>query len=77
MKWFRETFIPSFDERLEDRNGIYITEKQADICLRYMKESKYFGGRFYIIIGDYQYTMVLMKKGYGKLYKTDKRTAYH
>lgn len=76
MKWFEEVFIKSLDSRLDksQSTGVWMTEKQVNICLKYMKPRSVNTG-YYIVIGDYQYTLSLYKKGYGKLTKTDKRIA--
>ena len=78
MKWFENVFFPSLIEKIEKANKSYIwlSERQTAICYRYMKVSKYFDFS-YIVIGDYQYNLTLMKKGYGKLTKQDKEIAYH
>ena len=33
MKWFENVFLPSLEERYNQRNGkMWLTEKQADVC---------------------------------------------
>lgn len=78
MKWFIDTFLKSLDERLNQTEAgqIWVTEKQVDVLRRYMKPCEYAEG-YYIIVGDYQYTLHIMKKGYGKFFREDKRVAFH
>ena len=74
MDWFIFTFIKSLSDEMAGKQDMYISEKQADICERYMQPTST-GNGYYIVIGDYQYTMRRMRKGYGKLSKLDKRIA--
>lgn len=76
MKWFKEVFIKSLDEKFNEKQSgsIWITEKQVSICLKYMKPVSVYTS-YFIVIGDYQYTMSIMKKGYGRLTREDKRVA--
>lgn len=76
MKWFTEVFLKSLDERFEGKNSIWLTEKQVAVCCRYMKESRYFSF-LYIVVGDWQYSLEIMKKGYGRMVREDRRTAFH
>lgn len=41
MKWFEEVFFPSLIERYEKSGKFKLSEKQTDICFRYMKSTKY------------------------------------
>lgn len=43
MKWFREVFLPSF----EDCKGKRISEKQAEIFIKYLPDSSEFDNAFY------------------------------
>ena len=76
MKWFKEVFLKSIDSKLDEHptTGIWITEKQVAICLKYM-QPKSTSPTYFIIVGDYQYTLSIYKKGYGRIIKTDKRIA--
>lgn len=58
MKWFEETFLPSlFEQKKMGRSGLctYLTEKQANICRKYMSERICHGdyGQFGIFEGSY------------------------
>lgn len=76
MKWFEEVFIKSLDGKLDEKpnSGIWLTEKQVYICLKYMKPRSVNTG-YYIVIGDYQYSLAIYKKGYGRLTKSNKMVA--
>ena len=70
MKWFKETFISSLVKDLSfDSEGAaerFISEKQVDVCLRYMRPDRYFD-RYFIRIGNDRYSVYVFKKGYGRL----------
>lgn len=82
MKWFKNVFIKSLDEQfdLKDNSNhrefacssIWISEKQVSICLKYMKEKPTFSG-YYIKIDGFCYSLTIMKKGYGRLTREDRR----
>lgn len=76
MKWFTEVFLKSLDERFSGTTNIWLTEKQVDVCRRYMKQSQYFSF-LYIIVGEYQYSVWIMKKGYGRMVRESKAVAFH
>lgn len=76
MKWFIEVFIPSLESRM--KNGAcdcWITEKQVAVCRKYMKPKEYYPG-YYIKVGQWQYSVTVFKKGYGRFTRTDRRSAY-
>lgn len=65
-KWFEETFLTSL------KNGQWLSEKQMNICRKYMVESRYYGGTFLLACGNVAYkAVVCSKKGYGKFYKEE------
>lgn len=74
MDWFENVFIPSMGLEADGASR-WITEKQVYICLKYMKACPYRVG-YYIYIGEWMYHMTIMKKGYGRLTKSDRRRAY-
>lgn len=74
MDWFVDIFMKSLIEKMGTRSDMYISEKQANVCARYMQPRDIMEG-YYIVIGDYQYTMRYMKKGYGKLSRLAKNVA--
>lgn len=76
MNWFINVFLKSLDERFEKSSNIWLTEKQVQVCERYMEQSKYYSFR-YIVVGDYQYSLAVMKKGYGRMVREDKQVAFH
>lgn len=76
MKWFTEVFLKSLDERFNGTTKIWLTEKQVDICRKYMKYSEYYSF-LYIIAGEYQYSLAIMKKGYGRMVRENKAVAFH
>lgn len=42
-RWFEETFLPSFEEKLHNPkypNQVILSERQADICRQYMDEQE-------------------------------------
>ena len=39
MKWFKEVFFPSLVERYKQKGSFKLSDKQADICRRYMKDT--------------------------------------
>lgn len=53
MEWFENSFLPSLYERKKMVHGkwcTYLTDKQADVCRRYMQVRKCHGdyGDFYL-----------------------------
>lgn len=68
MKWFKEVFLPSLTENMTINQSRWITEKQVDICLRYMKPDPWSPCRHYEIqVDGVWYVLSVMKKGYGSL----------
>lgn len=58
MKWFAETFLPSLYERRKMYHGkiaTFLTERQANICRKYMSERICYSdyGQFGIFEGQY------------------------
>lgn len=39
MKWFEEIFFPSLIERYKKQGTFKLTNKQSDICMKYMKNT--------------------------------------
>lgn len=76
MEWFKEVFLKGFDEKFDSGKPVWLTEKQVWVCRKYMKASEYYSF-FYIISGEWQYSMRIMKKGYGRLVRDNKAVAYH
>lgn len=76
MKWFTEVFLKSLDEKFSSTSNIWLTEKQVNVCRKYMKQSQYYSF-LYIVVGEYQYSLAIMKKGYGRMVREDKAVAYH
>lgn len=65
-KWFEGIFLPSLEEGIKaGACERWITEKQVDVCLKYMKEDRYFGNYFIKTKGK-KYTVHVFKKGYGQ-----------
>lgn len=40
MKWFKEVFFPSLVKRYEEKGRFKLSDKQTDICRRYMNDTK-------------------------------------
>lgn len=68
MKWFKEVFLPSMEDKFNNpsnpkyRNQVILTERQYNVCLRYMKQVQCYGeyGDFYIYefeTGNARYTL--------------------
>lgn len=76
MNWFIGTFLKSLDERINatDSQSIWVSEKQVNICRKYMKPTSVYSN-YYIVVGDMQYTLSVMQKGYGRMSRCDKRIA--
>lgn len=79
MKWFVEEFIPSLERGFKHIDSVgcaqrWISEKQVAICKKYMKQ-KSTSADLYTIVGDWQYTVTVFKKGYGRFTREDKRIA--
>lgn len=58
MKWFESVFVPSLYERkrvVRGKTCTYLTDKQADVCRRYMSSKVCNGdyGQFEIFEGFY------------------------
>ena len=71
MKWFEDTFLPSFIPRMKNKkypNQAILTEAQYNICYRYMTQAKYGltyeSSKFSVIVwenGRYKFIRVLKK----------------
>ena len=56
-EWFEEVFLPSFEDRMHNPkypNQTILTERQADICIKYMDEKE--------CKGDYGWHTTFSKK---------------
>ncbi len=73
--WFENTFLESFNSRMETNQSVWVTEKQVYIFRLYMKERKHYDG-FYYQTSEHQFTLHIMKKGYGRLTKELRSVAY-
>lgn len=78
MGWFEDTFLTSLDKRFDEKKttNIWLTEKQVAVCQQYMKRSEYYSF-LYIVRGEYQYSLAIMKKGYGRMVRESKEIAFH
>ena len=64
MKWFESVFLPSLEERYNQRNGkMWLTSKQADVCKRYMNPSSSVRGCFTHGTSDKLYTIQVAPNG--------------
>jgi hypothetical protein len=64
MKWFKTVFLPSLEERYNQRNGkMWLTEKQVNVCKNYMVGSPTVHGVFSIEIGNKMYSIHIGKHG--------------
>lgn len=64
MKWFETVFIPSLEERYNQRNGkMWLTEKQVGVCKNYMEPSSKIKGLFSIEIDGKRYSIQIAKNG--------------
>ena len=50
MAWFYDTFLPSIFDRAGTNNGLWLTQKQTAVCIRYMERhsvrtDEFFGDR--------------------------------
>lgn len=65
MKWFTEVFLPSLEKRMNNPkypNQLILSDKQYDVCLRYMNDKQCHGfyGWFTIYeieVDNIQYTV--------------------
>ena len=72
MKWFKEVFLPSIANGLNLNQSKWITEKQVDVCLRYMKPDPFSPCDHYQIkVDNLWYFVSVQKKGYGRLTISD------
>lgn len=69
-KWFDDVFLPSVTERMESNkkypNTMILSEKQEDICLRYMEPKQCYGDYGYFTNYTYSlngYKYLLYKQG--------------
>lgn len=64
MKWFKEIFLPSLEDRYISRGKrLWLTEKQVDICANYMIPSSSVRGCMYIDIGEKHYSIQIAPNG--------------
>lgn len=56
MNWFKDTFLPSLEKRMNNPkypNSCILSQKQADVCYRYMKCKQHKGD--YGTFATYEY----------------------
>ena len=64
MKWFKTVFLPSLEERYNQRNGkMWLTEKQAGVCQTYMEPSAHIKGQYCMDIDNKRYSIQIAKNG--------------
>ena len=64
MKWFETVFLPSLEERYNQRNGkMWLTVNQADVCRNYMTPSSYIRGHFSHEIGSKRFSVQVAPNG--------------
>lgn len=64
MKWFEAVFLPSLEERYNQRNGkLWLTEKQTDVCRNYMEYSRFVRGQMEHTIGNKRYSIQIAPNG--------------
>lgn len=64
MKWFETVFLPSLEDRYNQRGGkMWLTEKQTDVCLNYMAPSSSVRGCFSHDIGEKHYSIQVARNG--------------
>lgn len=64
MKWFETVFLPSLEERYNDRKGkLWLTANQVDVCKRYMNYSAYIKGAMEYTIEDKMYSIKIAHNG--------------
>jgi hypothetical protein len=72
MKWFEEVFLPSLESKMNNPkypNSCILSEKQAEICYKYMKAKSCRGD--YGGFTNYEITIG------GKYYQMTQRGKYH
>lgn len=70
MAWFTETFLPSLESRMTNPkypNSCILSEKQADVCYRYMEANQHHGDYGYFTnyslqVGNKVYQMTFAGK---------------
>ena len=68
MKWFKTVFLPSLEERYNQRNGnMWLTAKQTDVCRNYMEYSSTVRGSMYIEIGNKRFSIQIAPNGCARL----------
>lgn len=68
MKWFITVFLPSLEERYNQRGGkLWLTAKQVDVCRRYMEYGA-MRGQMYYDCGDKSYRLQIAPNGCGHFY---------
>lgn len=71
MKWFTEVFLPSLESRMNNPkypNSCILSDKQADICYKYMEEIS--------CRGDYGYFNIYQIKVNGHKWTMTQRGRY-
>ena len=64
MKWFKTVFLPSLEERYNQRNGkMWLTVKQTNVCKDYMTYSNTVRGSMYMDIGEKRYAIQIAQNG--------------
>lgn len=64
MKWFRNVFLPSLEERYNARSGkMWLTEKQVAVCMRYMEFSRSVKGSMEYNIDEKTYIIQIAPNG--------------
>lgn len=77
MDWFTNVFLASFDQRFNTgKNDLFVTQKQAYVFKRYMTKSEYYSF-YYVIVGDFQYSLVTLKNGTGHIVRELAAKAFH
>lgn len=64
MKWFKDTFLPSLEERYNARNGkLWLTKKQVAVCRNYMTFSNTVRGAMHFESGEKIYCIQIAPNG--------------
>lgn len=71
MNWFEGVFLPSLEDRYNQRNGkMWLTEKQTDVCRNYMEYSRYIRGAMDYVIGEKRFHIQIAPNGCAALHIT-------
>lgn len=63
-KWFDGVFLPSLEEKHDQRNGkLWLTAKQVAICKRYMEFSETVRGAMHYVAGSKMYCIQVAPNG--------------